>query len=163
LRALEVDDLPMLKKWRNQKHVRATTREFRLLNMINQKDWFESLFKENPPKNIMFGIASKSGGLLGVCGLTYVDWKNRHAEMSIFFAKSGWQKTKEAAETISMLLNYGFAELNLHRIWAEIFETAPDNIKLFEKMKFKKEGTLRDKLWRDGAWYNSFIYSTVRN
>ena len=36
-RALEESDLETLRNWRNKKHVRKTTREYRLLNMINQK------------------------------------------------------------------------------------------------------------------------------
>ena len=62
-----------------------------------------------------------------------------------------------------MLVEYGFGELNLHRLWAEIFENAPENIRLFEKVNFVKEGKLREKLWRDNKWYNSFIYSKLSN
>ena len=37
LRALEKEDLTSLKEWRNSLHVRKSTREYKLLNMINQK------------------------------------------------------------------------------------------------------------------------------
>jgi len=163
LRSLEEEDLPILKKWRNNKSTRIHTREFRLLNMINQKQWFQSIHKENPPKFIMFGINNKKNKLIGVCGLTYIDWKNRHAEISIILSQEKWQRTKEAKNTIDILTKYGFGELNLHRLWVEIFETAPENIKLFEKMNFVKEGKLREKLWRGNKWHNSFIYSKLLN
>lgn len=163
LRALEEEDLGNLKKWRNDKANRIHTREYRLLNMINQIDWFESLHRENPPKIIMFGVTNKSGKLIGVCGLTYIDWKNRHAEISIILSLVNWQKTKEAKDTINLLMNYGFSELNMHRLWVEIFATIPQNVKLFEEMKFMKEGTLRDKLWRGDKWNSSFIYSKLSN
>ena len=48
----------------------------------------------------------------------------------------------EAKNTIELLINYGFGELNLHRLWVEIFDTIPENMKLFESMNFKKEGLL---------------------
>ena len=123
LRALEVDDLEIHKKWRNNKINRRHTREYRLLNMINQKEWFEFVSKDNPPKNIMFGVTNKQKKLIGVCGLTYIDWKNRHCEISIILYKTKWQSTKEAKEVISILLDYGFGELNMHRLWVEIFDT----------------------------------------
>jgi len=41
LRSLELNDLPKLRDWRNSKFVRKATREYRLLNMINQKKWFD--------------------------------------------------------------------------------------------------------------------------
>ena len=74
-----------------------------------------------------------------------------------------WQRTKEAKNTLELLTNYAFNELNLHRLWVEIFDTIPENVKLFERMKFVKEGKLRDKLWRNSKWHNSFIYSKLNS
>lgn len=160
-RALESEDLIKLRDWRNSKHIRKSTREYRLLNLINQKNWFESIHVSNP-NVIMFGII-KNSKLIGVTGLTYIDWKNRHAEISIYINKEGWQKIPEAKDTILTIMKYGFGELNLHRLWVEIFETTTENIKLFKKMKFFYEGTCRQKLWRDNKWWNSQIYSILSN
>ena len=91
LRALEEKDLELLKKWRNDKKTRVHTREYRLLNMINQYEWFESIHKQNPPSSIMFGIQNQKSKLIGVCGLTYIDWKNRHAEISNIMIMDKWQ------------------------------------------------------------------------
>ena len=161
LRALEEIDLSKLKELRNMSNVRKHTREYKLLSMINQKEWFKSLFLENPPKNIMFTVLNKSKLSVGICGLTYIDWKNRNAEISIILDEAKKNLLKESREVIKIITDYGFDELGLHRIWAEIFEIAPERIKLFEKMNFKKEGKLRDNLWRNGKWYNSFIYSKL--
>ena len=163
LRSLELEDLEILKKWRNNKVNRIHTREFRLLNMINQKHWFASIHKDNPPKFIMFGVTDKQKKLIGVCGLTYIDWKNRHCEISIIIFKKNWQKLKHAKDTVLLLTDHAFGELNMHRLWVEIFDTIPENIEFFESMNFVQEGMLRDKLWRDRKWHNSFIYSKLVN
>ncbi|MCV0411918.1 GNAT family protein [Nitrosarchaeum sp.] len=161
LRAIEETDLKELKKLRNTKQARIHTREFRLLSMINQKTWFESIHTQNPPHFIMFVVENKNGKLIGICGLTYIDWKNRHAEISILLSQKNWQKTNPAKEIIYLLEEYGFGELNLHRLWAEIFETAPLNIALFEMLNYKLEGKLREKLWRNNKWNDSFIFSKL--
>ena len=163
LRSLELEDLEILKKWRNNKVNRIHTREFRLLNMVNQKHWFNSIHQDNPPKFIMFGVADKQKKLIGVCGLTYIDWKNRHCEISIIIFKKNWQKSKQAENTVMLLSDHAFGELNMHRLWVEIFDTIPENIEFFESMNFVKEGMLRDKLWRDRKWHSSFIYSKLVN
>ena len=163
LRSLELEDLEILKKWRNNKVNRIHTREFRLLNMVNQKHWFNSIHQDNPPKFIMFGVTDKQKKLIGVCGLTYIDWKNRHCEISIIIFKKNWQKSKQAENTVMLLSDHAFGELNMHRLWVEIFDTIPENIEFFESMNFVKEGMLRDKLWRDRKWHNSFIYSKLVN
>ena len=33
--------------------------------------------------------------------------------------------------------------------------------KLFENLKFVKEGTLRDRVWRERKWWDSIIYSKL--
>ena len=67
----------------------------------------------------------------------------------------------QAKETIDILKKYAFEELNLHRLWAEIFAIATENRALFKRMKFQEEGVLKDKLWRKGKWWDSVIYSTI--
>ena len=58
-------------------------------------------------------------------------------------------------------MDYGFGELNMNRLWVEIYGNMEENIDLFEKAKFRKEGTLRQKLWRNKKWWDSFIYSKL--
>tara|TARA_B110000014_G_C20102504_1_gene579045 strand:+ start:522 stop:1040 length:519 start_codon:yes stop_codon:yes gene_type:complete len=159
-RSLEKNDLSILKDWRNSENIRKTTREYRLLNMINQQKWFENLHLTVPPKDIMFGIMKKNN-LIGVTGLTYIDWKNKHAEISIYLKLKNWQKTKEAKETIEILKKYAFDELNLHRLWVEIFAIATENRALFKQMKFQEEGILKEKLWRKGQWWDSIVCSII--
>jgi len=161
LRALEKEDLPSLKEWRNSLHVRKSTREYKLLNLINQKNWFESIHQSNPPKDIMFGILNKRKKLIGVTGLTYIDWKNRNSEISIYFSTKNWQAKHEAKEVINLIMEYGFEELNLNRLYVEIFSLMKENVKLFKKMKFIKEGQLREKIWRQNKWWDTLIFSKL--
>ena len=161
LRALEKEDLPSLKEWRNSLHVRKSTREYKLLNMINQKNWFESIHQSNPPKDIMFGILNRRKKLIGVTGLTYIDWKNRNSEISIYLSTINWQTKPEAKEVINLVMEYGFEELNLNRLYVEIFSLMKENIKLFTKMKFIKEGQLREKVWRQNKWWDTLIFSKL--
>jgi RimJ/RimL family protein N-acetyltransferase len=161
LRALEKEDLATLRDWRNSSHVRKSTREYKLLNMINQKNWFESIHQLNPPREIMFGILNKRKSLIGVTGLTYIDWKNRHSEISIYLSMKNWQSKPEAKEVINLIMEYGFEELNLHRLYVEIYELMNENLKLFSKMKFVKEGQLREKIWRQNKWWDTIIYSKL--
>jgi RimJ/RimL family protein N-acetyltransferase len=163
LRSLEHEDLQQLRDWRNSEHVRHTTREYRLLNMVDQERWFNSLHAKNPPEDIMFGIVDKKGALVGVCGLTHINWKNRNAEASIYIGDKGWQGKGLGKESLELLLEFGFSNVGFRRIWAEIFGFNEASIKLFESTGFKREGILRDTLWRDGKWWSSVIYSILQD
>lgn len=162
-RPIEEEDLKELRNWRNSKHVKHTTREYRLLNMINQKTWFEAIHKQNPPKDIMFGITNKKNTLIGVCGLTYIDWKNRKTEISMYLNKENWQKSKEAKDALNLLMSYGFSELGLHKLFVEIYSFVKETIQLFESVGFNKDGMIRDNVWRNGKWWNSYIYSKLES
>jgi len=162
-RPLEDSDLKKLRDWRNSNHVKRTTREYRLLNMFNQKSWFESIHKQNPPQDIMFGIINKKKSLIGVCGLTYIDWKNRHAEISIYLDGKNWQKKKETFDAIIVLCKYGFDEIGLHKLYVEIYSFVDETIDLYKLLNFKRDGILRDTIWRNGKWWNSYIFSKLEN
>ena len=58
-------------------------------------------------------------------------------------------------------MEYGFEELNLHRLYVEIFSLMKENTKLFSQMKFIKEGELREKVWRQNKWWNTIIFSKL--
>lgn len=162
-RPIEADDLPKMRDWRNSNYVKRTTREYRLLNMFNQKEWFESLHKHNPPKDIMFGILNKKNKLIGVCGLTYIDWKNRRSEISIYLEGEDWQKKLETKDAIILLMSYGFGELGLHKVFAEVYVFVKETIELYESLKFHKDGRLRDVVWRENKWWDSFVYSKLES
>jgi RimJ/RimL family protein N-acetyltransferase len=160
-RALEEKDLPELRDWRNSDHVKRTTREYRLLNMFNQKSWFEALHKNSPPHDIMFGIMNKKQILIGVCGLTYINWKNRNSEISIYLDRQNWQTTKEATDAMRLLMRYAFDELGLHKTYAEIYSFVGETIQLYESLGFHKDGVIRHNVWRSGKWWDSYIYSML--
>ena len=159
-RALEVEDLRQLRDWRNTDFVRETCREYRLLNMEHQKKWFDSLFK-TPPDNIVFGIENKKGKLIGVCGLTWIDWKNRNAEVSTYIGEKEWQKKGAATDSLKALIKYGFETLNLHRIYAIIFEFNKSSIKLFERCGFEFEGKHREAHFIKGRYWDELVYGML--
>ena len=162
-RPLEKEDLVILRDWRNSKHIKRITREYRFLNMFNQKSWFESLHKQNPPKDIMFGIMDKGKKLIGVCGLTYIDWKNRNAEISIYLNSSNWQRRNETKDAVKLLMSYGFEELGLHKVYAEIYGFVKETIDLYRSLKFHNDGCLRHTVWRDRKWWDSQIFSMLES
>jgi len=160
-RALEMEDLKQLRNWRNSDFVRRACREYRLLNMENQKNWFESLHKKTP-ENIMFGIENKEDKLIGVCGLTWIDWKNRNAEVSIYIGAKEWQGKGAATDSLKTLIKYGFETLNLHRIYAIIFGFNKPSVKLFEKCGFKFESKRREAHYIEGKYQDELVYSILK-
>lgn len=163
LRALEREDLPQLRDWRNQDSMRPYFREYRLLNMVNQCDWFESMSRDRNTE--MFGIEVRTVGweLIGVCGLCYISWVDRHAEVSIYIGSSKYRQQGCATETLAQLKQKAFLEFGLHRLWAEIYVYNTVSVKLFEKCGFVHEGTWKENHFHDGKFHDSLLYGLVRS
>jgi RimJ/RimL family protein N-acetyltransferase len=155
LRPVEESDLPMLQAWRNNPGTREPFREYRPLNMINQKRWFDSL----DDRCIMFVIMA--GRPIGVCGLTSIDRHNRNAELSFYIGESVHEG--QIHEVIELLLDYAFKEVGLHRVYAEQYEGLPNTGWSLERHGFEQEGILRDVVFKHGRFWNSVIMSMLED
>ena len=173
LRQIEEEDLPQLRDWRNAAWLRPYVREYRLLNMVNQREWFEHI---STSRNVeMFGIVVTADEypdnpaityertrLAGVCVLTSINWVNRTAEVSLYVVPSA-QRQGAGTEVLKKLEEIAFSEFNLQRIWAEIYEFNEPSIELFERAGFQLEGTLRCHVFKLGIYFDSLMYGKLKH
>ncbi|QNK87241.1 GNAT family N-acetyltransferase [Sporosarcina sp. resist] len=162
LRAIEKKDLNKLLEWRNKPEFRLFFREYRELGTDNQLQWYEK-FVLNDPNTKMFAIVElKTNELIGACGLCYIDWVNRNADFSIYIGKDDlYIDGIYAIDAAKVMEKYGFEELNLHRLWAEIYSIDEKKIKFFKELQFVKEGQFKETLWTRGRWVDSLFYGKL--
>lgn len=175
LRAVERDDLALLKDMRNIPELKKYFREYRLLNDNHQEQWFDSL--TNDRTQCMFcidggisetlyvgetntGILKEDIELVGACSLNNISWTNRSAEFGIYI-KPDKQGNGFAKEALTKLVEYGFNELNLHRIWGEVYSNNPA-VDFYKKFGFKVEGRLKDSYYYYG-WHDSIIIGLLKD
>jgi RimJ/RimL family protein N-acetyltransferase len=165
LYSVESGDLQQLMDWRNNPDFRKYFREFRELNMAQQIKWFEEkVIKDNT--TLMFSVRRNSDNeLLGCCGFVYINWVHRHADLSLYI---GWKDVYidnegYAVESCRLLLDHGFKELCLNKVWTEIYEFDEKKKALFEKFRFHQDGLLRQNYWHEGKWWDSRIISLLSN
>ena len=58
---------------------------------------------------------------------------------------------------------YGFEELGLHRLWAEIYDFDESKKRFFEMLNFKLDGCHRQTHWAEGGWRDSLIYGLLKD
>jgi len=163
--AVELEDLKQLRDWRNNPEFRKYFREYRELNMRQQEIWFdEKVVRDNT--TLMFSIKrNEDNELLGCCGFVYINWVHRHADLSLYI---GWEDAYidnkgYAEESCRLLLDYGFKELCLNKIWTEIYEFDDKKKILYDQFGFHQDGLLRQNYWYDGKWWDSRILSIIQN
>jgi hypothetical protein len=159
LRAIERDDLSQLMQWRNDPSLRRYFREYRELNAAMQSDWYERIVLADH-RTEMFAIVQNQGGrLLGACGLCYIDWLRRSADFSIYIGADGlYLDDRFAPDAARLLMAYAYDELNLHRLWAEVYAIDEPKQAFFRKLGFAQEARFRDAHWTGGAWCDALYF-----
>lgn len=73
----------------------------------------------------------------------------RRAELGYWVGRPSWGRGI-ATEAAAAIVNFGFAELKLHRIYASYFTRNPASARVMEKLGMLFEGVQREHFWRDG-------------
>ncbi len=99
--------------------------------------------------------------IIGMMGLMNINYKNKNAEIGYWLGKKYWRKglTKEAS---NLIIDFGFKELRLERIYAKVMHPNIASQKLLEKIGFKLEGRLRRDEFKNNKWYDDFIYAILK-
>jgi RimJ/RimL family protein N-acetyltransferase len=164
LRAVESTDLELLRDWRNIPDFRINFREHRELNLENQKKWFDRL--STSPNDYMFVILDKKTyEPIGACGLLYTNWIIRSADFSFYIGKDNlYIDNKYSEDAANVLIKFGFDDLNLNKIWMELYEYDLKKLHFFQKeFNFKIDGKLRSNAFANGKYWDSFIISLLNS
>lgn len=177
LRPVTRADLPQLAAWRNDPELRARTREFRPLTDVDQERWLQKIsgrdrrdfmfVVETPAKTEPLSIPGRSfyhpPRPLGVVGLCHWDAVNASAEVSFYIGDEAARRKGYAAHALQLLHCWGFEDLRLHRIWAEVYDFNKPGHQLLKKLGFSETGSMRDTVW-DGktrGWWSSVLYDLL--
>ena len=164
LRSVEKEDLKYLRDWRNLPHFRKNFREVRELSLADQESWFDSLQKTKHINYMFIIVDIETNTPIGAAGLLYINWINRSADFSFYIGKDEMYIGNEgsAKEAAQLLIDYGFKNLNLHKIWMELYEFDNQKIDFFmNDFEFKQDGLLRDNCYEDGVYWDSLIISLL--
>ncbi len=160
---IEREDLEVLRTWRNQPNFRKYFREYREISKDMQEKWYETKVLGDP-STIMFAIRStKDDSLLGCCGLCYISWVHRNADLSLYIGYENAYIDNEgfAKEACQLMFAYGYDELGLRKIWTEIYEFDTPKFKLYTELGFHQDGLLRDQYFFEGRFWNSRMLSLL--
>lgn len=110
-----------------------------------------------------FVFAVRSGDdLLGIVNIDDLDWTNSHAELGIALTDREARGKGYALEALSLLCDYAFNELGLHRVWSRIIDGNEASMKLFTAAGFEIEGRMRSHIRRGGIWLDMTIWGLIR-
>lgn len=110
--------------------------------------------------SILLFICLKSNDeIIGDIALQDIDASNRKAGVRIAIPQDIHQGKGYGSEALRLVLEYGFGQLQLHRIELEVFAFNDRALHVYEKLGFKVEGRQRDALFYDHRYYDAILMS----
>lgn len=99
-------------------------------------------------------------GLIGTIGFWRIEKENYRAEVGYMLAVK-WQDKGIMSEAMKEVLKYGFKEMNLHSVEANVNPANEASIRLLEKNQFIREAYFKENYFYNGKYIDSAIYSLL--
>ena len=122
-------------------------------------DWFRNRFKDG--LGIRWGIALKGeSNIIGTVGFN--NYTQKHRANIGYDLKSSYWNRGYMTEALQTAINFGFSELDINRIEAEVMQGNVISEKLLEKLNFRREGILRQWMLWNEQYYDMTMYSLLK-
>lgn len=117
--------------------------------------------KEQPRNNFSLAIVLKAkNALIGGCGIYVSNPDNREGYIGYVLNRNFWGQGY-ATETARALVEFGFNQLKLHRIFATCDPQNVASAHVLEKIGMQLEGHFRENGWVKGKWRDSLVYAVL--
>jgi RimJ/RimL family protein N-acetyltransferase len=152
-------------KWINNPKVRHYSRNPWPRSLEDVKKWFEPPSTENGVReHIVFTIYHKKDKKpIGTIGLGHINWLNRNANLFAYIGYPEYWGQGIVGEAAELVIQYGFEELNLHRINSGVFDPNKRSLRAAEKLGFVKEGISKEEMYVDGKYSDVHKFYLLKN
>jgi len=154
-------DLPVLFGWINEPEQVHWNSAYHPVSESDHREWFDAVRKRKDA--VIFGIRTiPDERLIGSCQLRNIDPVHRNAELQIRIGVVDARGQGRGTEAVRQLLRFGFRDLNLHRVYLNVFAENAAAIGAYEKAGFRREGLLREAAHIDGKYVDVVAMGILR-
>ena len=166
LRPFEASDAETYRRWRadDEPMALAGWHERAPLSLTQVEHRIAGLAEEQGKDAYSFVIClAEDERPIGEVMLADLDRVNGSAQVGIFIGEpSEWGKGY-GTDAVRALVDFGFAELRLERIWLEVAAENPRAQRSYEKAGFTQEATYRHDRWERGRFTDGHIMSILHD
>lgn len=161
LRPLEESDLPLRVKWVNDPEIRKTLMFDYPLSLAKTRAWFQKTVMDSTKINFSI-VDRESDTVIGMTGLIDINIKHGRGQLYITIGEKTYWGRHIADEVIQLVLEYGFRELNLNKIYLFTLPANERARKIYTRNGFLTEGVLRQHYYCIGAFQDLTQQSILR-
>jgi len=165
LRAFEPEDYLPINKWRNNSSVNEFLSGNKLIvSKERERKWVEQVIHDDS-RNIYFAIClTENDEMIGFTSINKIDLRNQKAEWGgTIIGEEKHRGKGYAKEAVKLMLDYLFSEYLIHKCYGYCLEEHAVTESLLKSFNFKKEGLLRDDVFKGGKFHNKLVYSVLRD
>lgn len=162
LSLIEEQDALEIVRWRNDPQIIKYFFNFTGITVKEHQEWYQQYIKNNNRIEFMISITQQNKKI-GTIGFSNIDYKNQKAEYGVMIGDKASQSNGYAKEASIGLINYGFKEMNLQKIYLKVLRNNERAIHLYNKLQFKKEGILRKEIFKNGDFQDVVMMSILRD
>lgn len=152
LAPFERTDLQRVQAWVNDPDMARDVNRVRPVTGIEHEKWYADLVTRADA--VTFAVSHK-GQTIGLCGLKTIDNRSRHAELWIYVGEPSSRGQGLGRRAIDLLTQFGFDQLNLHRIHLYVAAYNEKAVRTYLACGFQEEGRFRDYIFIDGAYHDA--------
>ncbi|WP_249872784.1 GNAT family N-acetyltransferase [Oceanobacillus saliphilus] len=162
LRTYNLNDAPRAQKLGDDKAIAETTFIPYPYTLEKVEDWIRnhSSLIENGDAYPLAVILKSEKQLIGTITIR-VDKNHNKGELAYWIGKDYWGKGY-ATEASKKMLEFGFRELNLNRIWAPVMTKNKASGKVMQKVGLRYEGTLKQDILRWDKYEDVDVYGILK-
>jgi len=124
------------------------------------KEFLNQNAKDFSSNVTLIAIDKKSDEPVGLIMFNNINWKHRHAEVSMVIGAEKFRGSYYGVDIHLMGLVYAFYELNLHKVFGYAYESKVEDLKLHD-FGGKVNGVLRKHVYRNGKFLNLVAHSVT--
>ena len=167
LRPVKRSDISHFLKWFNDPEVIQYLNMYLPMTEMAEEKWIEDLAtRGRAGTDAHFVIEAMDGDgntPIGTIGLHGISPKDHGALFGIAIGEKDYWSKGYGTEATWLLLDYGFRQLNLHRIWSAAFVFNERSIKLHKRVGFREEGRQREAMFKNGDFHDIVEFGLLRD
>lgn len=164
LRTPEEEDKPFLQEGVNHPEIRRYIDVWRTPTTADEYDDLYEQYEADEDSVSLLVVAKAedhAGNLVGSVQLAPVVDRRGWANLGAWVHPDAWGNGY-ATEACARVVDYGFADLRLHRVGASVDAGNDASVALLDRLGFVHEGTSREDIYRDGAYVDRERYGLLR-
>jgi RimJ/RimL family protein N-acetyltransferase len=163
LREICREDIERINRWRNDREViDLLGNNFLFIGSDVDEQWFQHYLRHRDTHVRLAILDCANQEHIGNVQLTNIHPINRSAEFSIVIGEKTYWSKGFGSEATRQMIEHGFRDRNLHRIYLTVLESNVRAIETYKKAGFAYEGTLKDAVFKNNAYHNLVSMAIVR-